>query len=105
MNGRRQAEGGHGRASDAILVRVVPRSSIEEVAGFSEGVVRIRLTAPPVENRANDALVRFLSQALGIPRRQVELVAGDRGRSKIVRIRGMSRQEIFRRLGLEQPAD
>lgn len=83
-----------------IRVRVVPRSAKEEVAGYAEGAVRIRLTAPPVEDRANEALVRFLARALDIPRRQVELLAGLRGRSKVVRIHGMSQEEIFRRLGL-----
>jgi uncharacterized protein YggU (UPF0235/DUF167 family) len=65
--------------------------------------VRIRLTAPAVENRANDALVRFLAQALGVPRRQVELLAGVSGRRKLVRIHGMTLEEIFRRLGLDLP--
>lgn len=90
-----------------IQVRVVPRSSREEVAGVSEGAIRIRLTAPPLENRANEALVRFLSRALGVPRSRVELVAGERGRNKLVRVHGMVREEIFRRLGvgLEQPPD
>ena len=91
--------------SSTFSVRVMPRSSREEVAGLSEGDVRIRLTAPAIENRANEALVRFLSQALGVPRRQVELLAGERGRRKVVRIHGMSREEIFRRLGLEQSPD
>lgn len=83
-----------------IQVRVVPRSSREEVAGVSEGAIRIRLTAPPLENRANEALVRFLSRALGVSRSQVELVAGERGRNKVVRVHGMVREEIFRRLGV-----
>lgn len=91
--------------SSTFSVRVMPRSSREEVAGLSEGDVRIRLTAPAIENRANEALVRFLSQALGVPRRQVELLAGERGRRKVVRIHGMSKEEIFRRLGLEQSQD
>ncbi|MBI5420208.1 MAG: YggU family protein [Deltaproteobacteria bacterium] len=90
-----------------VTVHVSPRSAKEGVAGFSAGVLRIRLTAPPVENRANEALVRFLSEALGVPRRQVELVTGEKGRNKVVRIRGISRGEVFRRLGLrlEQPPD
>jgi len=91
--------------SATFSVRVLPRSAREEVAGIAGDAVRIRLTAPAVENRANEALVRFLSQALGVPRRQVELLTGERGRRKIVRIHGMSREEIFRRLGLEQPQD
>jgi len=75
------------------------------VDGIAGDAVRIRLTAPAVENRANEALVRFLSEALGVPRRQVELLAGQRGRRKVVRIHGMAREEIFRRLGLDRPPD
>ncbi len=92
-------------SSATLSVRVLPRSPREEVAGLSEGAVRIRLTAPAVENRANEALVRFLSKALGVPRRQVELLVGERGRHKIVRIHGMSSEEVYRRLGLERSPD
>jgi uncharacterized protein (TIGR00251 family) len=100
-------KGGKGKAdaSATLSVHVLPRSSKEEVAGFSEGAARIRLTAPPVENRANEALVLFLSRTLGIPRRQVELVAGVRGKRKIVRVHGFTQEELFRRLGLEQSPD
>jgi uncharacterized protein (TIGR00251 family) len=73
------------------------------VAGFSEGTVRIRLNAPPVDNRANQALVIFLSRMLDVPRRNVEIVAGKTGRNKIVRIPGLARETIFRKLGLEVP--
>lgn len=70
------------------------------MAGFSEGTVRIRLTAPPVENRANEALVRFLSRVLDVPRGRVEIVTGGTGRRKIVRVAGAAREDVFRRLGL-----
>ncbi|HEY7528274.1 MAG TPA: DUF167 domain-containing protein [Candidatus Deferrimicrobiaceae bacterium] len=98
---------GAGRADPCatFAVHVVPRSSKEEVAGLVEGAVRLRLTAPAVENRANEALVRFLSKALDVPRRRVEVVAGLHGRRKIVRIHGATKQEVFLRLGLEQPPD
>lgn len=88
-----------------MTVRVQPRSSRDGVAGLSEGILRVRLTAPPVENRANEALVRFLAEALGVPRGCVEIVAGDRGRNKIVRVRGVAPDELRRRLGLEESAD
>ncbi|MGE5700621.1 MAG: DUF167 domain-containing protein [Deltaproteobacteria bacterium] len=91
--------------SATLSVRVLPRSPRDEVAGLAEGAVRIRLTAPAVENRANDALVRFLSRSLGIPRRQVELLVGERGRRKLVRIHGLSSEEVYRRLGLERAPD
>ncbi len=91
--------------SATVAVRVQPRSSRDGVAGLSEGVLRVRLTAPPVENRANEALVRFLAGALGVPRGCVEIVAGDRGRNKIVRVRGIAPDELHRRLGLKESAD
>lgn len=96
---------GHADSPATLAVHVVPRSSKEEIAGLVEGAVRVRLMAPAVENRANDALVRFLSRVLDVPRRQVEVVAGQHGRRKIVRIHGATKKEVFLRLGLEQPPD
>ena len=105
MKGRGESAAGNATPFATLSVRVLPRSSKEEVAGFAEGAVRIRLTAPPVENRANEALVKFLSRILDVPRRQVELVAGGTGRNKIVRIIGIGRKEAFRKFGLEPPQD
>jgi len=68
-------------------------------------VVRIRLNAPPVEGRANDALLRFLARALGVSRAQVALVSGGTGRNKIVRIDGITRTEALDALGLPQPPE
>ncbi len=99
--GRPTSARGGTEASATVTVRVQPRASRDEVAGMSAGVVRIRLTAPPVENRANEALVRFLAGALDVPRAQVEIVTGGRGRNKVVRVRGLAPQELYRRLGLE----
>ncbi len=83
-----------------MTVRVQPRASRDGVAGLSEGVLRVRLTAPPLENRANEALVRFLAGVLDVPRASVEIVAGDRGRNKIVRVRGITPAELYGRLGI-----
>ncbi len=87
--------------SATVTVHVLPRASREEVAGLYGDAVRVRLTAPPLENRANEALVRFLAAALGVSRSRVEVAAGRRGRRKVVRVAGMSREDIFRRLKLE----
>jgi uncharacterized protein (TIGR00251 family) len=89
-----------GAPSATLSIRVAPRSAKEGVAGYAEGVVRIRLCAPPVEGEANEALVRFLAKALGVPRRSVSLVSGARGRSKVVRIAGMTREAALAALGL-----
>jgi uncharacterized protein (TIGR00251 family) len=86
-----------------LSVRVVPRSSREGVAGFEGGVVRIRLNAPPVEGRANEALLKFLAKSLGVSRARVALVSGETGRNKIVRIAGITRTEALDALGLRPP--
>ena len=86
--------------SATVSVRVVPRASREGVAGFEGGVVRIRLNAPPVEGQANEALVRFLSKALGVPKSRIALVAGGKGRNKIVRVDGITREELLTGLHL-----
>lgn len=83
-----------------LRVRVQPRSSRQEVAGAAGGAIRIRLTAPPVDGMANDALVRFLAVLLKVPRSSVELVSGRTGRAKLVAVTGVSVEETARRLGL-----
>lgn len=88
-----------------LAVRVQPRASKEEVAGWMEGVVRIRLTAPPVEGKANESLLRFLSKRLGIPKGSLELAAGDHGRNKLIRIHGLAGDAVYDRLGIPPPAD
>lgn len=86
--------------SATVSVRVVPRSSKEGVAGFEGGVVRIRLNAPPVEGKANEALVRFLAKAVGVPKNRIALVTGEKGRNKIVRVVGITREALMAALGL-----
>lgn len=101
MRGKTGGKPGPKEESATVEVQVMPRASRAGVAGLLGDAVRIRLTAPPLENRANEALVRFLSASLDVPRPSVTIIAGKRGRKKIVRVAGMSRDDIFRRLGLE----
>jgi uncharacterized protein (TIGR00251 family) len=86
--------------SATVSVRVVPRSTKEGVAGFEGGVVKIRLNAPPVEGKANEALVRFLAKAVGVPRSRITLITGERGRNKVVRVAGVTREGLMAALGL-----
>jgi len=68
------------------------------VDGVRGGAVLIRLAAPPVEGAANDALVAFFSDALGVPRRNVTIVSGERSRDKRVRIEGLDEASARTRL-------
>ena len=83
-----------------LRLRIQPRASREEVVGVSGDAIRIRLTAPPVDGAANEALVRFLALRLEVPRSAVELVSGLSGRTKLVAVAGLSAEETGRRLGL-----
>ena len=66
-----------------IAVRVTPRSSRDAVEGFDEGgVLRVRVTAPPVEGAANEAVAKLLARALGFAPREVVLTRGERARTK-----------------------
>jgi uncharacterized protein len=85
--------------SVVIAIRVTPGSRRNEVIGWSGDELRIRLRAPPMEGRANEALRRFLAQQLDIPHSAVEIIAGITSRRKRLRFTGMSEQELKRRLG------
>jgi len=75
--------------TDWILdLRVQPRASHSEFAGLMGDRLRIRLNAPPVDGRANAALVEFIAEAFGVPRAAVSIEAGLSGRNKRLRIRG-----------------
>lgn len=71
-----------------LLIHVQPRASRTEVVGMHGDAIKIRLRAPPVEGAANDELIRFLAECLGVPRRNVRIAAGDTGRRKRVEIVG-----------------
>jgi uncharacterized protein (TIGR00251 family) len=78
-----------GDGDDWLLsVRVQPGAKRTEVAGEYGDQLRIRLAAPPVDGKANSALLTFLAQELGVPKSMVSLIRGDSSRSKLVRIAG-----------------
>jgi uncharacterized protein (TIGR00251 family) len=82
-----------------LPVRVQPRASKDEIAGEMGGALKVRLRAPAVEDRANDALIEFLAQLLKTPKSAVRILSGERSRTKRLEIRGVTVQQI---LGLLQ---
>jgi hypothetical protein len=79
-------------------VRVVPRASRSSVAGVRDGRLVVRVTAPPVEGAANDAVLDVLAGALGVPRRAVSILAGATHREKTVVIVGLTEADVRRLL-------
>jgi|SRR5579863_762880 len=84
-----------------VAVRVQPRASRDEIIGEMDGALRIRLQAPAVEDRANEALVEFLARLLKTPKSAVRILSGDRSRSKRLEIRGVTKQQILALLTYE----
>ena len=76
-------------------VRVQPRASKDEIAGEMGGALKVRLRAPAVEDRANEALVEFLAQLLKRPKSAVRILSGERSRTKRIEISGVTRQQIL----------
>ncbi len=84
------------RAGGVVFsVRVQPRASKNEVAGELGGALKIRLQAPAIENRANEALVEFLAHLLKTPKSAVRILSGDRRRTKRIEVRGVTKQQVL----------
>lgn len=75
-------------------VRVQPRASRNEIAGEHGDAMKIRLAAPPVDGAANEALVKFLAEIFAVARRDVNILAGESSRSKIVEIAGITERAV-----------
>jgi len=75
-------------------VRVAPRASRNRVIGVQDGALKVALTAAPVQGAANEALKKLLAKALGVSKSNVEILRGDRARSKVLRISGVSARDV-----------
>lgn len=83
-----------------LKIRVQPRAKRDEVVGERDGVIVIRLKAPPVDGKANAALTAFVAKAAGVPRSRVEIVRGATSRQKVIRVSGVAERELRRALGV-----
>ena len=84
-----------------FAVRVQTRASKDEIAGEMGGALKVRLRAPAVEDRANEALVEFLAELLKTSRSAVSILSGERSRVKRIEIRGVTRQQVLNLLAHE----
>ena len=83
-------------------IRVVPRASRCEPAGIRDGAWKLRITAPPVEGKANQACIELLAELLGVKRAQVKIIAGHASRTKTVAVKGAKATEIADRIAALQ---
>jgi uncharacterized protein len=82
------------RGTVTFPVRVQPRASRDEIAGVMDGALKVRLCAPAVESRANEALLEFLAAVLKRPKSAVRIRSGEQSRNKRVEIFGVTREEV-----------
>jgi uncharacterized protein (TIGR00251 family) len=90
-------------ASVFLKVLLQPRASRDGIVGIHGDALKVRVTAPPLEGRANKALKKFLAKKLGLSPSRVEILAGERSREKQLLISGASRAAVEKALGISLP--
>ncbi len=74
-----------------VRIFVQPRSSKNEIVGVHDDAIKIKITSPPVDGAANSLLIKFLSKKLGVSKSSISLISGDKSRSKVVNIEGLTK--------------
>ncbi len=101
---RMHVTSGGGEARARLKVRVKPRSSVTEVVGLEDGALVVRVSAPPVEGRANHAVRDLVASILDVARSRVTVEAGQRSRDKVLVIDGLSQAELDASLAKVKPS-
>ena len=81
-----------------LTIQVQPKAKRNEVLGFAEGILRLKIAAPPVEGKANKEVISYLSEVLDIPKGSVDIERGHTSKIKIIAINGIGRDQIYKRL-------
>ena len=84
--------------SCTIKIRVQPKSSRNQVDGFQDGALRVRVTAAPTEGQANAAVIAILAKTLGVSKSRLEVIRGYNSRDKVVSVDTLTEQEVQRKI-------
>ncbi len=87
-------------AGATFAVKIHPRARKNAITGELEDALKLSLKAPPVEGRANEACIEFLANLLKVPRSSVTIASGQNSARKMIRVRGVSADEVQKRLGI-----
>jgi uncharacterized protein (TIGR00251 family) len=87
-------------AGASFAVKVHPRARKNAITGELREALKVALIAPPVEGRANEACIEFFANHLKVPRSSVTIASGQTGRTKVIRVAGLSAEEVRNRLGV-----
>jgi hypothetical protein len=89
----------NGKKGSALAVRVTPRASRNEIVELlDDGTIKVRIAAPPADNEANEALIEFLSEILGVSKSRLDIVAGASGRDKLISVIDMDVETVHQRI-------
>jgi uncharacterized protein len=83
-----------------FAINVHPRAKKNAITGEIGDALKLALTAPPVDGKANDACIEFFANLLNVPRSSVTIAAGQTSRNKVIRVAGLNRQQLHERLGI-----
>jgi len=84
-----------------LRVRVIPRASKSGIAGTRDGALLVRLNSPPVEGAANSELIQLISDALGVPKRSIAIVSGQRSRLKRIVVHGVTMDDVNAKFNMQ----
>jgi uncharacterized protein (TIGR00251 family) len=88
-----------GQKGSALAIRVTPRASRNEIVELLEdGTIKVRIAAPPSDNEANETLISFLAEVLGVPKSRLDIVAGASGRDKLISVIDMDAETAHQRI-------
>ena len=90
-----------GAAGPTFTVKIHPRAKKNAITGEVGDALKLSLTAPPVDGKANAACIDFLANLLKVPRSSVTIAAGQTSRNKVIRVTGLSAKDLTKRLNLE----
>ena len=88
-----------GRKGSALAVRVTPRAGRNEIVELlDDGTIKVRIASPPADHEANETLINFLSEILGVPKSRLDIVAGTTGRDKLISVLDMDADTAHQRI-------
>jgi uncharacterized protein (TIGR00251 family) len=90
----------NGPTGISFAVKIHPRAKKNAIAGELGDALKVSLTAPPVEGRANDVCIEFFANLLKVPRSSVTIASGLKSRRKVIRVTGLSAEEVRKRIGM-----
>jgi uncharacterized protein (TIGR00251 family) len=88
-----------GQRGSALAVRITPRATRNEIVEvLDDGTIKVRIAAPPTDNEANETLIEYLSEILGVPKSKLDIVAGVAGRDKLISVVDMDVETVHQRI-------